>query len=248
MSEKTSLRLINNEVAAAATANRLRECASPFEDIYGAAWFAIEETNSIVGKLNKPVFDLDNEHAEVVFLMLFNSLSDIISGVYTLSSGWIRPSVTALRGALETVATAITIHHDPLKMTSFVEGKLDIPKSVSSAKLFLPSIGRLYGALTGQWTHETFDTTARSIHGASRRLLLVPEMHPENTPIYSNVFVEAATLAQLVGIALETCFPGLSDGETHFAVDRHGKRVRSAAPSSKAIRLAVEARDRLPKP
>ena len=71
-----------------------------FQDAYGAAWFIIEETNSIIGKLHKPVFELDSEEAEAVFLMLFNSLSDVTCAVYTLSSGWIRPSVTALRGAL----------------------------------------------------------------------------------------------------------------------------------------------------
>src|SRR4051794_37394815 len=108
---------INLQVAQHARANREKEMPPEWGAAYDATWVVIEETNDIVGRLNKPVFDLDREEAEVVFLMLFNSLSDVISAVYTLTSGWIRPSKTALRGALETIATALTVHHDPAKMT-----------------------------------------------------------------------------------------------------------------------------------
>lgn len=238
---------INQQVAIAAKDNRQKAWPSAFQETYRATWFIIEETNDIIAKLNKPVFELDKEEAEVVFLMLFNSLSDIISAVYTLSSGWMRPSVTALRGALETIATATTIHHDSQKMARFMDGKLKIPGEIlRPAKQFFPSIGRLYDALTDLWTHETFDATARSIHTASRRLMLVPEISAENMKIYLNVFVEAAVIAQMVGIGLETCFPNFLSNEIHFAKGLNGDRSRAPAPSTEAIQIAKRARDTAP--
>jgi hypothetical protein len=239
---------INKQVAMLAKANRGQDMPLAFHDAYGAAWLTIDETNSIIGRLNKPVFELDAEEAEVVFLMLFNSLSDIICAVYTLSSGWIRPSITALRGALETIATAVTVHHSPEKMARFTSGKLEVPKEViGPAKQFLPDIGRLNGALTEQWTHETYDSTARSIHEASGKLLLVPNINSDWLAIYLNTFVEATVLAQMVGIGLEICFPNLAGDEIHFAVDSSGRRSRSPAPSGDAIQIAVQARNSLRK-
>lgn len=236
---------INQQVATAAKANREQDCSTEYAEAYGTAWFTIDETNNVIGKLNKPVFDLDKEEAEVVFLMLFNGLSDIISAVYTLSSGWIRPSVTTLRGALETIATAMVIHHDPQKMARFVDGQLKVPGEIlGHSKRYFPSIGRLYDALTRQWTHETFDSTARSIHSNSRRLMMVPPIGTMNIRVYLNVFVEAAVLAQMVGIGLETCFPNLAGEEIHFFIGPNGERSRRIAPSSDAINIAVEARNR----
>ncbi len=237
------MRLPDKQVAMSAKANR-DHMPLVFQDAYGAAWFIIEETNSIIGKLHKPVFELDSEEAEAVFLMLFNSLSDVTCAVYTLSSGWIRPSVTALRGALETIATAVIVHHNPEKMTRFTSGKLVVPGGViKPAKQFLPSIGRLNGALTEQWTHETYDSTARSIHEASGQLLLVPNINSDWLPVYLNTLVEAAVLAQMVGIGLETCFPNLAGDEIHFAADSNGKRSRTHAQSDDAIQIAVHARN-----
>jgi hypothetical protein len=142
---------INQQVAIAAKANRQGAWPSEFEEAYGATWFTIDETNDVISRLNKSVFELDKEEAEVVFLTLFNGLSDIISAVYTLSSGWIRPSITALRGALETIATAMVVHHDRQRMARFIDGKLRIPDDIlGQAKQFFPSIGPLYGALTNQ--------------------------------------------------------------------------------------------------
>jgi hypothetical protein len=236
---------INQQVALAAKANREQAWPSEFTEAYDATWFTIDESNDVIGRLNKSVFELDKEGSEVVFLMLFNGLSDIISAVYTLSSGWIRPSVTALRGALETIATAAVVHHDSEKMARFVDGKLRVPEDIlRQAKQFFPSIGRLYGALTNQWTHETFDSTARSIHADLGKLLMVPTIGSENIKIYLNVFVEAAVLAQMVGIGLETCFPNLTGDEIHFSIGLNGERSRRAAPSSDAIRTAVQARGR----
>ena len=235
---------INRQVALAAKANRQQAQPPEFEDAYGATWFVIEESNKVIGRLNKPVFDLDREENEAVFLMFFNSLSDIMSAVYTLSSGWVRPSITALRGALETIATATAIHHDADKMERFVKGKLNVTTQITGiAKQILPGIERLYGALTNQWTHETYDTTARSISRSSRQLLLIPEVEPENMSIYLNVFVEAAVLAQMVGIGLEACFPCLAGEEVHFTTGEDGKRYRLPAPSGEAIEIAVQARN-----
>ena len=90
---------LNKQVAMSAKANRTGDMPSAFQDAYGAAWFIIDETNSIIGKLNKPVFDLGSEEAEVVFLMLFNSLSDVICAVYTLSSGWNSSKRNCLAGS-----------------------------------------------------------------------------------------------------------------------------------------------------
>ncbi len=242
-----SFPLINKQVALAAKNNRHRDQPPSFQEVYGATWFTINESNDIIGRLNKPVFDLDKEEAEIVFLMLFNCLSDIISAVYTLSSGWLRPSVTALRGALETIATATTINHDQQKMTRFIDGKLKIPDDViAPSKQFLPSIGRLYGVLTNQWTHETFDSTARSINRANEQLTLIPEVNDENIKIYLNIFIESMTLAQMVGIALETCFPNLAGNEIHFSTGANGERSRTPAPSTNAMLIAVQARDSLP--
>jgi hypothetical protein len=242
--ERMKIPALNKQVAMSAKANRTGDMPSAFQDAYGAAWFIIDETDSIIGKLNKPVFDLGSEEAEVVFLMLFNSLSDVICAVYTLSSGWIRPSVTALRGALETIATAMTVRHNPEKMVRFMSGKLVVPQEViTPAKQFFPDIGRLTGALTEQWTHETYDSTARSIHEASGKLLLVPNINSDWLPVYLNTFVEAAVLAQMVGIGLETCFPNLAGDEIHFAADSSGKRSRARAQSHDAIQIAVQARN-----
>jgi hypothetical protein len=166
---------INLQVAKHARANREKDMPQEWGTAYGATWLVIDETNDIAGRLNKPVFDLDKEDAEVVFLMLFNSLSDVICAVYTLSSGWIRPSKTVLRGALETIATALTVRHDGRKLQHFMGGGLNIPNDVMTpAKSHLPDIGRLYGMLSNQWVHETFDSTARSIHQEVGKLLLVP--------------------------------------------------------------------------
>jgi hypothetical protein len=163
--ERMTTPAINKQVAVSAKANRHGDMPPAFQDAYGAAWFSIDETNSIIGRLNKPVFELDSEEAEVIFLMLFNSLSDVICAVYTLSSGWIRPSVATLRAALETIATAVAVHHDSKKMSKFAASKLNVPGEViGPTKQFFPDIGRLYGKLTEQWTHETYDSTARSIH------------------------------------------------------------------------------------
>jgi hypothetical protein len=235
---------INKQVATLAKANRQQDMPSAWRDAYGAVWFVIDETNNIVGRLNKPVFDLDSEEAEVVFLMLFNSLSDIISAVYTLSSGWIRPCKIALRGALEIIATAVTVHHDPKKMARFINNRLGIPSEViGPAKQFFPDIGHLNGALTNQWTHETYDSTARSIHEASKKLLLVPNVNSDSTKAYLNAFVEAAVLARYVGIGLEACFPNLAGDEIHFATDSSGNRLRKPAQSDSAIEMAVQARN-----
>ncbi len=235
---------INKQVAMLAKANRQLDMPSAWRDAYGAVWFVINETNNIVGRLNKPVFDLDSEEAEVVFLMFFNGLSDIISAVYTLSSGWIRPGKIALRGALETIATAVTVHHDPKKMARFISNGLEIPSEViGPAKQFFPGIGRLNGALTNQWTHETYDSTARSIHEASKKLLLVPNVNSDLTKAYLNAFVEAAVLARYVGIGLEACFPNLAGDEIHFATDLSGNRLRKPAQSNSAIQMAVQARN-----
>jgi hypothetical protein len=235
--------LPDKQVAMAAKANR-DHMPLVFQDACGAAWITIDETNSIIARLNKPVFELDSEEAEAVFFMLFNSLSDVTCAVYTLSSGWIRPSVTALRGALETIATAVTVHHNPEKMVRYTSGKLEVPEDViTPAKQFFPDIGRLNGALTNQWTHETYDSTARSIHEASGKLLLVPNINSDWLPVYLNTFVEAAVLAQMVGIGLETCFPNLAGDEVHFAVDSSGHRSRTHARSDDAIQVAVHARN-----
>jgi len=235
---------ISKQVATLAKTNRQQDMPSEWKEAYGAAWFVIDETNNIIGRLNKPVFDLDSEEAEVVFLILFNSLSDIISAVYTLSSGWIRPCKIALRGALETIATAVTVHHDPKKMARFINNNLNIPGDViGPAKEFFPDIGRLNGSLTTQWTHETFDSTARSIHETSKKLLLVPNVNSDSTKAYLNAFVEAAVLARYVGIGLEACFPNLVGDEIHFATDSSGKRLRKPAQSGLAIEMAVQARN-----
>lgn len=152
---------INNAITKAARANRDRDHPSVFQEAYGAAWLTINESNEIIARLNKSVFILDNEQSEIVFLILFNCLSDIISAVYTMDSGWIRPSVIALRGALENIAIAIVIHHDARKMEKFKQGILKIPRDViGPANEILPSVKRLYGLVTNQWTHETFDTIA----------------------------------------------------------------------------------------
>ena len=173
---------------------------------------------------------------EVVFLMLFNALSDIVCAVYTLSSGWICPGKTTLRGALETIATAVTVHHDFAKMSKFMNGDLNVPGEViGPAKQFLPNIGRLNGALTSQWTHETFDFTSRSIQHAHRKLSLVPDINSDWLGAYLNAFVEAAVLAQMVGVGLETCFPTSTDDEIHFATDLTGKRSRVRAQSDDGI-------------
>lgn len=120
--------------------------------------------NFLLGRLNKPVFDLDSEDAEVVFLMVFNGLSDMIAAVFTLTSGWIRPSVTTLRGATETIAAALVVHHDPNSMARFKSGKLKIPGDIlGKSKHYLP-LAKLYSYLTEQLTHETYDSTARSIN------------------------------------------------------------------------------------
>jgi hypothetical protein len=227
-----------------AKANRQQAMPPAWEEAYGGTWFVIDESNNIIGRLNKRVFDLDKEELEVVFLMLFNSLSDIISAAYTLSSGWIRPSITALRGALETIATAMTIHHDPEKMARFMSGKLRIPDEViRPAKQYLPDIGRLYGVLSSPWSHETFDSTSRSIHRDLSMLLLVPNIDSDWMKVYLNTFVEAAVLAQMVGVGLETCFPMLAGSEVHFAADSNGTRSQVRAASHEAIEIMIKARD-----
>lgn len=235
---------INLEVAKQARANREKAMPEEWGTAYGATWLVVEEANGIVGRLNKPVFDLDKEEAEVVFLMLFNSLSDIISAVYTLTSGWIRPSKTSVRGALETIATAVTIHHDTAKMQKFIEKGLKIPQDVlASAAEHLPDIKRLYGTLSNQWAHETFDSTARSIHDEAGQLLLVPYPTAKTMPMYINAFVEVAVLAQIVGIALETCFPNLAGPDVHFRLEADGSRTRLASKSTDALQAIVEARE-----
>jgi len=177
--------------------------------------------------------------------MLFNSLSDIIAAVYTLTSGWIRPSVTALRGAIETVGTAIVVHHDSEMMERFKAGKLEIPGHIlGKSKHFLPSLPRLYSALTKQFTHETFDSTSRSINQELGELTLIPRICAENLPVYLNVFVETVCLAQMLGMAAEICFPGLAGADTYFTVGAEGTRCRRAALSDEAIKMVVAARER----
>jgi hypothetical protein len=67
----------------------------------------------------------------------------------------------------------------------------------------------------------------------------------DSTKIYLNTFVEAAVLAQMVGIGLETCFPKLANDEIHFATVSTGDRFRIRADSHDAIQLAVNARNSL---
>ncbi len=244
-SEVVSIPPINKQVALAAKANREGDWPPEFAEAYGATWMTINEVNDVIGRLNKPVFDLDSEDAEVVFLMLFNSLSDIMAAAYTLASGWIRPSVTTLRGATETVATAIVLHHDPKMMERFKSGKLKIPGDIlGKSKQFLPSLTRLYSALTEQFTHETFDSTSRSINQELGELTLVPRICIEHLPVYLNIFVEVVCLAQMLGMAAEICFPGLSGVEIYFTTEADSISGRRTALSDEAIQVVVAARDR----
>ncbi len=236
--------LINHQVALAAKANREGDWPPEFVDAYNAAWSTIDEVNDIIGRLNKPVFDLDKENLEIVFLMLFNSLSDIMAAVYTITSGWIRPSVTTLRGAIETIGTAVVVHHDPKMMEQFKAGKLKIPGDIlRKSTQFLPSLARLYGALTKEFTHETFNSTSRSINLELGELMLIPRICIELLPLYLNVFVEAVCLTQMLGIALEICFPGLTGVDTYFAAGSDGTRCRRPALSDEAIKVVVAARE-----
>ena len=235
---------INQQVAFAAKANREGDWPPEFKDAYGAAWATIDEANNVIGRLNKAVFDLDKEDAEIVFLMLFNSLSDVIGAVYTLTSGWIRPSVMTLRGALETVGTAIVVHHDVKIMEQFKTGKLKIPGPViARAKQFFPSLPRLYSALTEQFTHETFDTTSRSINKELGQLVLIPRIDFEHLPVYLNVLVEAICLTQILGMAAEICFPGLAGADTYYVVGLDDARRRQPVLSDEALKIAVAARE-----
>jgi hypothetical protein len=235
---------INQQVAFAAKASREGDWPAEFIEAYNAAWATIDEVNNVIGRLNKPVFDLDKEDAEIVFLMFFNSLSDVIGAVYTLTSGWIRPSVMTLRGALETMATAIVLHHKPDMMMQFKSGNLKIPGPVlAMSKKFFPSLPRLYSALTEQFTHETFDTTARSINEPLGQLMLIPKIDLEHLPVYLNVFVECICLTQMLGMAAETCFPELAGSDTYYTLEPNNARRRRQALSDEALQRAVAARE-----
>ena len=207
-----------------------------------AIWSAINEVENVLGRLNAPVFQLDSEDAEVVFLMLYNCLSDSISAMYTLESGWIRPSVTALRGATETLTTAVAVHHNIKLMKLFREKKLKVPTTVHAAERHLPSIQRLYKELTNEWTHETFDSTARSIHYGTNDIRLVPQICEDRLPIYMNVAVEAIILLQMIGQGAEICFPKLVPESPYFATE-NGVRIRKPVHSDGLLRITLEGRD-----
>jgi hypothetical protein len=232
-------------IVMAAKQNRER-CIDFWGESLVDAWVTLEEANLILTRLKTTVFERDSEPSEAVLLMLFNALSDLTSAIYNLESGWTRPAVITMRGAVETLAVAVTIHHDPDKMARFVDHKFPNdtfyqPKARNDAEKYLPGIKGLYEHLSNEWSHETYATTPRLLDKETSEISLVPALHESNVGMNLNQLLFVVTIAYWIGLAGEICFPGIGE-EIHW-ITRDGDRMRQqtslAAKATYSIRKTL---------
>jgi len=85
--------------------------------------------------------------------LMLNTLNSFCAAVQILRSGYrLQPGVI-VRNILESVSVVLHLMQHPSDLEPFRAGKLNVPKTVNTAKKALPPFGQLYGFFTKQFSH-----------------------------------------------------------------------------------------------
>ena len=85
--------------------------------------------------------------------LLMNALNSFAAAVQILRSGYrLQPGII-VRNILESVSVVFHLIQKPADLKQLQTGKLNVPKTVNSAKKALPPFGQLYGFFTKQFSH-----------------------------------------------------------------------------------------------
>lgn len=93
--------------------------------------------------------DLDQSCASV----LSNALKSLTAALALLRPGWRLQPHLCLRNALEAMSVAIHLHQKPADLPRLKEGDFETPMTITSAKVWFPGLGRIYGLMSNQFVH-----------------------------------------------------------------------------------------------
>jgi hypothetical protein len=174
------------------------------------AWQNLYRANQTLFKCIRANSDWDSKSVNTsCCLLLTNVQSDILNALLSTIDGFYRGPGVILRAVVENMACTIVIKSDPKKFEEFVQGKLEINKTIKPAKELFPEIGKYYGLLSNHFVHEGFDTIARSIKpvGQDVDFSLLPEISINDLSVVP--LLSLAFLARFSGLLAEFCMAHL---------------------------------------
>ena len=141
--------------------NRVRRDAVKVTDSFDRFfWPEVEELSEEFSVLSAAVVPALIETAKsgdqltwICGQLIGNALESIVAALELVRLGHrLQPGVI-LRTAIEAVCTAAHLFNKPTDLARFLVGKLRSHDTVAEAKKIIPFIGRLYGFLSGEFTH-----------------------------------------------------------------------------------------------
>jgi hypothetical protein len=131
-----------------------RVIAESFDNIASEAVTHLENMYSRAGILVYSAHQVPIDEPHKTFVtVLTNALKSLTAAFALLRTGWRLQPYLCLRNGMEATSVVIHLIAHPDDLQKFKDGKLDVPKTLKTAKAAIPPIGRLYGILTEQFVH-----------------------------------------------------------------------------------------------